>query len=441
MSPLRHRAKRLLGGAALFVSAFAILALVAAPAGATNVIKWGSKQQIDPPENPVPAHALHVSCATKNLCVAVDESGQVFVSTDPHPLKKNVTPSKWFKAKASDSAGLLVVSCVPTLCVAADHLGRIVFSTHPSSKTATWSGPTAIDGNGISSILCPSASLCVAGDNNGQILSSTDPTGGPGQWTTTPVDPGVGHSIEGVSCPSTSFCVGVDRVGNSMSSINPAGAQWKLHTGIDSTNEMAAVSCPSTKLCVAVDQTNNGGRILATTQPTSNNKWKVQYTDSHFNTPFGVSCPSAGLCIAGYDDGNAITSINPTGGKSAWSKSPHPVDPRYGINNVSCTATALCLTGDNGGYVVTGQLPRPDTKISKSTISKSKHSAAFSFKATGYASGFQCALAKKGKKASYSSCTSPKTYKNLSHGSYTFRVRAFNLAGNDPTPASQGFRL
>ena len=88
-----------------------------------------------------------------------------------------------------------------------------------------------------------------------------------------------------------------------------------------------------------------------------------------------------------------------------------------------------------------GQLPLPDTKITTSTISKSKHSATFGFKAVGYGSAFECALHKKGAKASFSPCSSPKTYKNLKSGSYTFLVRAVNPAGRDPSPASQGFRL
>ena len=171
---VRHSARRLLTGAASLVSVFAILAIVAAPAGAVNVIKWGSKQQIDPPEQPVPAHGLRVSCPTKRLCVAVDNSGQVIVSTDPHPLKKGVTPSKWFKAKESDAEGLKAVSCLPSLCVAVDTGGHIVFSTHPSSKTAAWSGPTLIDSSGLSSISCPSSSLCIAGDNVGNLVTSTD---------------------------------------------------------------------------------------------------------------------------------------------------------------------------------------------------------------------------------------------------------------------------
>jgi hypothetical protein len=37
----------------------------------------------------------------------------------------------------------------------------------------------------------------------------------------------------------------------------------------------------------------------------------------------------------------------------------------------------------------------------------------------------------------FESCTTPKSYDNLSEGSHTFEVRAIDLAGNvDPTPAS-----
>ena len=36
------------------------------------------------------------------------------------------------------------------------------------------------------------------------------------------------------------------------------------------------------------------------------------------NTLQAVSCPSATLCVAVDNDGNAITSTNPTGGAGAW---------------------------------------------------------------------------------------------------------------------------
>ena len=434
VSRVRQTSRRLLSGAVSLVSVFAILAIVAGPAAAVNVIKWGGIQDVDPPYPP--GHALNdVSCPTKRLCATVGATGHVFVSTNPRG-----GASTWFSAKESDTQRLNAVSCTPSLCVAGDALGRIVVSTHPSSKTATWSGPTTIDGSGLTAISCPTSSLCVAADESGQVVTSTNPTGGTGAWTPAPVDP-AGHIISSISCPSTSFCVAVDNKGTSLSSTDPTSGTWTLHAAIDSTNDLAAVSCPSTKLCGAVDQTNTGGRILTTTQPATNAAWKVQFTDGHFHTPFGVSCASPTLCIAIDDNGNAFTSINPTGGKSAWSTSTHRVDPRGSPESISCSPTALCVTSDSLGYVVAGQLPVPDTKITSSTISKSKHTATFAFKAVGYGSGFECALRKKGAKATFSPCSSPKSYKNLKSGSYTFLVRAVNPAGRDPSPASQGFKL
>ena len=67
------------------------------------------------------------------------------------------------------------------------------------------------------------------------------------------------------------------------------------------------------------------------------------------------------------------------------------------------------------------------------TISSKHHSATFTFKATGSFTGLQCALVKKptGKhktkpKPRYRACTSPKTYKHLKKGHYTFYVRAIS---------------
>ena len=83
----------------------------------------------------------------------------------------------------------------------------------------------------------------------------------------------------------------------------------------------------------------------------------------------------------------------------------------------------------------------PDTKISKSTISSTKRQASFKFKAVGTAKGFQCALKHGHKKAAFKSCHSPKTYKHLKPGKYTFEVRAAGTGGTDPTPAKKNFKI
>ena len=75
--------------------------------------------------------------------------------------------------------------------------------------------------------------------------------------------------------------------------------------------------------------------------------------------------------------------------------------------------------------------------IAKAKVNSAKSRAKFSFRSSGGANGFQCALikrkhGKKGKKPSFSACESPKTYKELKPGKYTFEVRALSAAGAGP---------
>lgn len=83
----------------------------------------------------------------------------------------------------------------------------------------------------------------------------------------------------------------------------------------------------------------------------------------------------------------------------------------------------------------------PNTKISKAKINSKKHMATFKFKATGSSTGFQCALFKKHKKAKFRTCSSPRTYKGLRRGKYTFEVRATGAGGVDSTPGKKTFKI
>ena len=83
----------------------------------------------------------------------------------------------------------------------------------------------------------------------------------------------------------------------------------------------------------------------------------------------------------------------------------------------------------------------PDTKMIKATISSPKREASFKFTALGVAKGFQCGLAKAHKKPKFKACHSPKKYKHLKSGRYTFEVRAVGSGGTDPTPAKKNFKI
>ena len=90
--------------------------------------------------------------------------------------------------------------------------------------------------------------------------------------------------------------------------------------------------------------------------------------------------------------------------------------------------------------------PPHGTAISKAKIKKRKHTAKFLFSAAGTVTGFECSLGrvKKGKKKpklAFRACGSPKLYKHLKDGRYTFAVRAVNESGPDPTPATRKFKI
>ena len=59
-----------------------------------------------------------------------------------------------------------------------------------------------------------------------------------------------------------------------------------------------------------------------------------------------VSCPSASFCAAIDDLGNVYTSIDPTGGASAWTET---VLGDTDFEAVACHSTSLCVITDFDG--------------------------------------------------------------------------------------------
>ena len=81
----------------------------------------------------------------------------------------------------------------------------------------------------------------------------------------------------------------------------------------------------------------------------------------------------------------------------------------------------------------------PDTNITRGPSGQTRTSpATFAFDSDDSDASFECSLGS----APFSGCTSPVSFGNLAEGTYTFRVRARDAAGNlDPTPASRTWTL
>jgi len=136
--------------------------------------------------------------------------------------------------------------------------------------------------------------------------------------------------------------------------------------------------------------------------------------------------------------GTYRVSVTATGGQDAVSPAVDIPPPVLDLHmRMACGATAPRPEPDPADRLA------PQTKIDKAPRARSsKTTVAFEFSANE-AARFECKLeGKKVKKGldEFSSCSSPRKYKKLKPGKYTFAVRATDTAGNvDGTPASQKF--
>ena len=198
-----------------------------------------------------------------------------------------------------------------------------------------------------------------------------------------------------------------------------------------------SVSCASAGNCSAIgtynDSSNHTQGLLIDTLRRLKVSKRGSGHGSVTSSPAGINCGRT--CSLGFASGRLVTlTARPAKGSgfAGWSG--------------ACSGKSRCRVKMTAERTVTARfLLLPDTKITKAAIDPAQRRAAFKFKARGKSKGFQCALvkAKKNKKPKphFSRCRSPKTYKNLAPGRYTFRVRAFNAGGPDPSPAKKSFKV
>jgi hypothetical protein len=121
---------------------------------------------------------------------------------------------------------------------------------------------------------------------------------------------------------------------------------------------------------------------------------------------------------------------------------------RFTASNISATQNDkmmldwIELRGTSGGG---GDTTPPDTSITSGPSEGSTDSdgnVQFGLDSTESGSTFECSLVPQGNADSFTGCSSPKDYNLLSSGSYTFKVKATDAAGNkDTTAASRNFSV
>ncbi len=113
----------------------------------------------------------------------------------------------------------------------------------------------------------------------------------------------------------------------------------------------------------------------------------------------------------------------------------------------SCRVTATNQAGSSAqtsaAFAVSAQPQPPGTRITRARIRSARRRASFRFAAVGEATRFQCELRphRRHARARFRPCASPRTYRRLKPGAYTFAVRAIGPGGLDRTPAKRTFRI
>jgi Divergent InlB B-repeat domain len=321
--------------------------------GGEATLSWGTPALIAHQQPWAGVGAKAISCPTSGFCAAVDEAGDVVVSTDPSAgasASWQVTTLE--TSRANEPTG---ISCPSSsLCAVVTPSGEVLSSTNPAAAKPAWSAQS-VDPHGLSAVSCASASLCVATDGEGRVFVSTD--GAAKTWTSKEVAPG--KDLTSISCVTTPLCVAVDDDGEAFSSTDPqdgASATWSRQSAIDgSTTDLSGVSCASGALCAIVD---GDGRVLTSTDPTAGTatKWsakKILESGLGLNDLTAVSCPSSGLCVVLGETGEDIVSTDPGEGASAkWASDD--VDGSIFTTGLACVSGgSLCVGIDNRGNFFT----------------------------------------------------------------------------------------
>lgn len=376
-------------GLASVGTGFAVLMVVTGVAWAAGPITWSSPSLADS------SGVISLSCPSSSLCVGTTATGRVVTSTRP------TMTGSWPETVVSGPDGpatLSKVSCASDeLCAAIDTAGDVAVSRDPAGGSSTWTlthvdsalNPATGTSDDLTALDCPSVSLCVATDAAGDVVTSSDPAGGAAAWQVAHIDNNIDYEcihynqsgpacqppLVAVSCASDVSCVTLDWEGDvddEFSSTNPAGGQaaWGPAPGGPTLSEgyPGGLSCPTESLCMATDLYANRIFSGGATQPATSNSVTIGSTDDNFP---GIWCASARLCFAAVHAEESTTlyaSTNPTGPASAWPISL-ALAPQHtsGIASVTCPSTQLCFAATYSGQIIVGH-PTPTTRQTKAWL-------------------------------------------------------------------------
>ena len=226
-----------------------------------------------------------------------------------------------------------------------------------------------------------------------------------------------------------------DGLANTIGRITPAGTITEFRIPTPDSDPHRIAKGPDGALWFTQGNINMIGRITPAGAVT---EFRVPLKDG---VPLAIAAgPDGNIWFTEYV-ANKIVRLTPRGKMTAFPV-PSAGGPLNGIAAGPDDDIWFTGAGENKiGLIGAGP---PDVKISRATVSSPHRSATFRFKAIGSPS-FQCSLAPRSARGApdkphFTRCTSPKTYKHLRSGKYTFEVRALSAAGYG-TPAGNSFEI
>jgi hypothetical protein len=121
---------------------------------------------------------------------------------------------------------------------------------------------------------------------------------------------------------------------------------------------LGAISCPSASLCVAADE---DGNLVSSGQPSGGSStWHaamingVSCGDSNSCPASDLSCPADSFCAA-TDQQYVVVSSDPSSPSGAWRTVR--VDPGHRLQAISCPTTTDCVAADDAGSVIASTDP------------------------------------------------------------------------------------
>jgi hypothetical protein len=172
--------------------------------------------------------------------------------------------------------------------------------------------------------------------------------------------------------------------------------------------------------------------------------------DGAFDTAFfyygnnGIGGPNlrSSAALTPFAQGRIHVAVRGTNGRlDVDTDFDNKPEQSFTFQNIPTAALgSLIGLGNYGGAIMDNfRTATPQTTITKHPSKTTGSSTArFKFKSSLPPSTFKCKF--DGQR--YKRCSSPKTYRNLSNGRHTFRVRAKDAFGNvDPTPAKFSWRI